>query len=93
MPYPLTISGHTDSIPFTRQSGYSNWELSADRANATRRVLVSTGVSPSRVQQVAGLADTKPLTPDTPDAPPNRRIDITLAYPDPLLANAHSTGR
>ncbi|MFC4669555.1 flagellar motor protein MotB [Seohaeicola nanhaiensis] len=83
MPYPLTISGHTDSVPFQRNAGYSNWELSADRANATRRVLLATGVSPSRVQQIAGLADTKPLLPDRPDAALNRRIDILLAYPDP----------
>lgn len=88
MPYPLTISGHTDSVPFLRTSGYSNWELSADRANATRRVLISTGVNPTRVQQIAGLADTKPLTPESPDAPLNRRIDILLAYPDPALQAA-----
>lgn len=85
MPYPLTITGHTDSVPFTRQAGYSNWELSADRANATRRVLVDTGVSPARVSRISGLADTVPLTPETPDAPQNRRIGILLAYPDPAL--------
>ncbi|MCB1342132.1 MAG: OmpA family protein [Pseudooceanicola sp.] len=86
MPYPLTISGHTDSVPFLRSSGYSNWELSADRANATRRVLIENGVSPARIEQIAGLADTKPLLPETPSAPTNRRIDIKLAYPDPALA-------
>lgn len=85
MPYPVNISGHTDSVPFSRQSGYSNWELSADRANATRRILVGTGVSPARIERISGLADTVPLTPATPDAPQNRRIDILLVYPDPAL--------
>ncbi|WP_109468067.1 flagellar motor protein MotB [Albibacillus kandeliae] len=85
MTYPVTITGHTDSLPFNRSSGYSNWELSADRANATRRVLVGTGVNPSRLERISGLADTEPLTPEAPDAPQNRRIDILLAYPDPAL--------
>ena len=85
MPYPVNIAGHTDSLPFSRESGYSNWELSADRANATRRILVGTGVSPARIERISGLADTVPLTPETPDAPQNRRIDILLVYPDPAL--------
>tara|TARA_Y100000815_G_scaffold274582_1_gene309180 strand:+ start:714 stop:1718 length:1005 start_codon:yes stop_codon:yes gene_type:complete len=85
MRYPLSIAGHTDSVPFSAQSGYSNWELSADRANATRRVLVDTGVSPARIDRISGMADTVPLTPEAPDAPQNRRIDILLAYPDPAL--------
>ena len=93
LPYPVTISGHTDSLPFSRESGYSNWELSADRANATRRVLVGTGVSPARVERISGLADTVPLTPDAPDAPQNRRIDILLVYPEPTLSNPASPAR
>ena len=84
MPYPVTISGHTDAVPFSRASGYSNWELSADRANATRRVLVSNGINPARIERISGMADTKLLSPDTPEAPQNRRIDILLAYPDPM---------
>ena len=43
LPNPIVISGHTDSVPFSSNQGYSNWELSADRANATRRVLIDTG--------------------------------------------------
>ena len=79
---PITIAGHTDSVPFTRASGYSNWELSTDRANATRRVLVGTGVSPARLRSVTGLADTAPLVSTAPEAPQNRRIDILLVYPE-----------
>jgi chemotaxis protein MotB len=85
MTYPITISGHTDAVPFARSSGYSNWELSADRANATRRILVNSGINPARIESISGMADTLLLTPDQPDAPENRRIDILLAYPDPLL--------
>ena len=93
MTYPITISGHTDSLPFTRSSGYTNWELSADRANATRRVLLGTGINPRRVERISGLADTVPLTPEAPDGPLNRRIDILLAYPDPALGALPSGGR
>ncbi|MWD28457.1 OmpA family protein [Aquicoccus sp. SCR17] len=85
LPYPVEITGHTDSLPFTRRAGYSNWELSADRANATRRVLVDTGVSPARIARISGLADTAPLLPDQPEAAENRRIGILVHYPDPAL--------
>ena len=46
----IVITGHTDAVPFVNNQGYSNWELSADRANATRRVLIDTGVSPARIK-------------------------------------------
>ena len=52
----IVITGHTDAVPFANSQGYSNWELSADRANATRRVLIDTGVSPSRIKRISGLA-------------------------------------
>ncbi|SDG93385.1 flagellar motor protein MotB [Alloyangia pacifica] len=80
MPNDITISGHTDSVPYSRAGTYSNWELSADRANATRRVLVDTGVSPARITRISGLADTAPLDPEHPSAPENRRISVTLQY-------------
>ncbi len=81
LPNEITISGHTDSVPYTRAGTYSNWELSADRANATRRVLVDTGVNPARISRISGLADTAPLDGEHPDAPENRRISVTLQYP------------
>ncbi|WP_163851510.1 flagellar motor protein MotB [Pseudooceanicola aestuarii] len=84
LPNTLTISGHTDAVPYTRTTGYSNWELSADRANATRRVLVDTGIAQSRITRISGVAATRPLTPDDPTAAENRRISVTLNYPAAL---------
>lgn len=83
--YPLAISGHTDAVPFTTRSDYGNWELSADRANATRRTLLEAGVGPERISRVSGLADTMPLNTASPNAAENRRITMLLIYPDPLL--------
>lgn len=83
--YPLAISGHTDAVPFTTRSDYGNWELSADRANATRRTLLEAGVGPERISRVSGLADTMPLNAASPNAAENRRITMLLIYPDPLL--------
>ncbi len=85
LPNKLKITGHTDSVPFHRQDGYSNWELSADRANASRRILVHAGIAEDRIAQVTGLADTDPLLPDEPEAAPNRRISITLLREAPVL--------
>lgn len=75
----IRISGHTDAKPFSGGSrGYSNWELSADRANATRRVLVQNGLSPERIFKVSGSAANEPLNIADPNAAENRRIEITL---------------
>jgi chemotaxis protein MotB len=78
MPQDVSIEGHTDSIPFNRTDGYSNWELSADRALATRRALEDLGVETARFAKVAGLSDTDPLLPESPENESNRRISITL---------------
>lgn len=80
LPNKILISGHTDAVPFTTE-GYDNWDLSAERANATRRVLLAGGVQPARIARVAGLADTVPLLPEAPDSPENRRVSIKLLYP------------
>lgn len=80
----IVITGHTDAVPFANSQGYSNWELSADRANATRRVLIDTGVSPSRIRRISGLADTDLLNTEDPEAAENRRINVMLSYPEPL---------
>jgi chemotaxis protein MotB len=76
----ISISGHTDSIPFRTRDGYSNWELSSDRAQATRKVIVGNGVDPKRIVSVVGKESTEPLMPDTPDSPQNRRISLTLLF-------------
>lgn len=88
LPYPLEITGHTDAIPFTGRADYGNWELSADRANATRRAIVATGVTPERISRVSGLADTMPLNVADPAAPENRRITVLLVYPNPVAGPA-----
>ncbi|MCF6328366.1 MAG: OmpA family protein [Henriciella sp.] len=77
LPDQLRLEGHTDSNP-SLTAGYSNWELSADRANSARRILEDAGVAPERVRAVSGLADTRPLRPATPTLPANRRISIVL---------------
>ncbi len=78
LPNKIAIAGHTDGIPFRDPSGYTNWELSADRALATRRTLVSAGVPEARSDRVGGKADTEPLVLNDPKAPRNRRISIIL---------------
>jgi chemotaxis protein MotB len=74
----IRISGHTDSVPFKSKNGYSNWELSSERAQASRRVLASTGLFPDRISSVAGRASLDPLLPDDTKSPRNRRISILL---------------
>ncbi|MEM9059608.1 MAG: flagellar motor protein MotB [Pseudomonadota bacterium] len=73
----IAIAGHTDAATFSRQDGYSNWELSADRANAARRLMNARGLSPDRIVRVSGQAATNPIDPD-PFASKNRRIAIIL---------------
>jgi len=78
LPNPIVVEGHTDSYGFRNGGGYTNWELSADRANAVRRLLVEAGVPAGRIVRVSGLAHTDPLIPDVPMDPRNRRISIIL---------------
>ncbi|HYW51660.1 MAG TPA: flagellar motor protein MotB [Gemmatimonadaceae bacterium] len=83
---PLILEGHTDGAPFGIGGSYTNWELSADRANAARRVVVSAGVPNDRLVQVRGLADRDLRNPNDPFDPTNRRISIFLpfrAFDDP----------
>jgi len=76
---PLNISGHTDARQYaTGERLYSNWELSAERANAARQELVAGGMAETRVRQVMGLASTLNLIPDDPYADVNRRISIVV---------------
>lgn len=78
MPNKVEISGHTDSTQFAPGATYTNWELSADRANASRRVLEGKGIPRERIVKVAGRADREPLIEDNPADPTNRRISIIL---------------
>ena len=81
-PNRVVIIGHTDSKPYNDASGkYSNWELSADRANATRRELVANGMQGDKIIRVIGMGDTKLLKEDGED-PANRRIEIVVLTKD-----------
>jgi chemotaxis protein MotB len=75
----ITISGHTDHSPYSGgEKGYSNWELSADRANAARRVLLSGGMEEHRIARVVGLGSAVLLDPSDPFSAINRRVSIIL---------------
>lgn len=78
LPHKVSITGHTDAAPYAFGRNYTNWELSADRANASRRELINDGVSADRIEKVVGLADRDPLVPEDPRAARNRRISIVL---------------
>jgi chemotaxis protein MotB len=80
LPNKVSIEGHTDSKPFTGKRDYGNWELSADRANAARRLMQQAGLRDDQVTQVRGYADQKLRKPDDPLDPSNRRISLIVQY-------------
>ncbi len=83
VPNLLSVSGHTDAAPFSGgQQGYSNWELSADRANAARRELILGSMDPSKILRVVGLASANPLNRQNHFSPENRRIEIVILNRD-----------
>jgi chemotaxis protein MotB len=86
LPEKISIAGYTDSTKFVGQQGYDNWDLSADRALATRRALLASGVPATRVDRVVGKADTDPLDTKNPADPRNRRITIVLLRDAPIGA-------
>ncbi len=77
LPNKIAIEGHTDSTPYGRPD-YSNWELSADRANAARRILTESGLPDDQISQVRGFADQRLLLKNDPTNPSNRRISIIV---------------
>jgi chemotaxis protein MotB len=77
---PIILEGHTDGAPFGDGVSYGNWELSADRANAARRIVSAAGVPNNRLVQVRGLADRDLRNPNDPFDPTNRRISIFLPF-------------
>lgn len=79
VPNHISISGHTDATPFIGvRPGYTNWELSADRANAARRSLIDGGLGKNKFGRVVGLASSVLLEKNNPTAPVNRRISIVV---------------
>ena len=81
----VAIAGYTDATPYAGGAGRTNWDLSADRANATRRILTEAGLPDGRVKDVTGHGDRDPLLPASPEAAPNRRIAILLIRSAPAV--------
>jgi chemotaxis protein MotB len=79
LPNKITINGHTDARPFPgKRKGYTNWELSSDRANAARYELNDGGLAEEKILRVTGLSASIPYNPANPDDPMNRRISIIV---------------
>jgi len=78
LPNRIVIEGHTDARPFHSSNDYSNWELSADRANSARRLMESSGLKAKQVLQIRGEADTQLRYASNPEDPRNRRVDIIV---------------
>ena len=86
LPNQISIEGqYTDSLPYSENSLYSNWELSTDRANAARRLMQMNGIASGQVAEVRGFADQLLRRPDRPEDPSNRRITLIVA-PDAVPA-------
>jgi len=93
VPNKISLSGHTDATPYADgDKGYSNWELSADRANASRRVLIAGGMDASKVLRVVGLADAVPIDANNPYNPINRRISIIVMNKKAEESASHEGG-
>jgi len=97
LPNHMLIEGHTDATPYSTDNSYSNWELSADRANSARRLLQQDGVRSDQVAQVRGYADQMLRMKDNPYDPSNRRISILVQNglsggPPPTIKNAQVVG-
>ncbi len=90
LPNQIAIKGYTDASPYVAGNGYTNWELSADRANASRRALIQAGLSQDRIASVSGRADQDLFIPEDPFSPNNRRISITLLREAPVPLGANS---
>jgi chemotaxis protein MotB len=89
LPNRISVEGHTDAKPYVGNGNYTNWELSADRANAARRLMQQLGLRSDQVSQVRGFADQRLRTPQDPLEPSNRRISIIVQY---LSSEADSEG-
>ena len=80
LPNKVSIEGHTDSKPYAGVRDYGNWELSADRANAARRLMQEEGLGQDQVSQIRGFADQSLRKKDNPLDPSNRRITLIVQY-------------
>jgi chemotaxis protein MotB len=83
LPNSIVIEGHSDSRRYSTSGIYTNWELSADRANAARRVMEQSGLRPRQVSEVRGYADSRLRVPTDPLDPRNRRVSIVVSSQGP----------
>jgi chemotaxis protein MotB len=83
LPNHVILEGHTDSRKYSRDDGYTNFELSADRANSARRIIVRNGVRPAQVDEVRGYANTRLKNATDPLDVTNRRISIIVKFTNP----------
>jgi Flagellar motor protein len=89
LPNRVSIAGHTEGKQFSGPKGMTNWELSAERANAGRAILSGAGLASDRIYEVAGKAGSDPLLPEDPNASANRRLSITLMREAPPAPIGH----
>ena len=92
LPNKLLVEGHTDAKPYGSETGYTNWELSADRANMARRVMQDGGVTQDQIAQVRGFADRHLRNAKDPMDPANRRVSVIVQYTDAPAAGAPKPG-
>ncbi|MGD0793055.1 MAG: flagellar motor protein MotB [Terriglobales bacterium] len=92
VPNHVSVEGHTDAKPFIGKGSYSNWELSADRANAARRLMQQAGLGGDQVSQVRGFADQRLRNVKDPLDPANRRVSIIVQYISSNTDEAQSPG-
>src|SRR5690606_14353494 len=92
VPNRISLTGHTDITAYSTQLGYSNWELSADRANAARRTLLEGGMDEAKVSRVVGLSSSVLFDKSNPQNPINRRISIVVMTKDAEAAALNETG-
>ena len=90
LPNKLSIEGHTDAKPYSGVRDYGNWELSADRANAARRLMQANGVGENQVSQVRGYADQRLRNLKDPLDPGNRRISVIVQYVETNMESSES---
>ena len=94
VPNRISLSGHTDATPYSKAAGtYTNWELSADRSNASRRALVQGGMDEDKVARVVGLSSAVPFDKANPQNPINRRISIIVLNKETEDSILHDEGK
>ena len=93
LPNTISIEGHTDSRPYSGDASYSNWELSADRANSARKIMQANGLRVDQVGQVRGFADRQLRHPEDPNNASNRRVSVIVQYLPSTAGGKVATGK